>query len=97
MAEELEAVRAGERTPESRIGLKEGEVSGDANVSRSVATAIRAAGGVPFPPEMLENSQGPKHVAASGRSQKTAVFMLFSPSASPTAFSAARGAGPSAF
>ena len=40
------AVRAGERTPESRIGLREGEVSGDANVSRSVATAIRAAGGV---------------------------------------------------
>ena len=40
------AVRAGERTPESRIGLKEGEASGDANVSRSVATAIRAAGGV---------------------------------------------------
>ncbi|GAB5348333.1 polysaccharide biosynthesis/export family protein [Alteriqipengyuania sp. 357] len=40
------AVRAGERTPDSRIGLKEGEVTGDANVSRSVATAIRAAGGV---------------------------------------------------
>ncbi len=40
------AVRAGERTPESRIGLREGEVSGDDNVSRSVATAIRAAGGV---------------------------------------------------
>lgn len=40
------AVRAGERTPESRIGLKEGAVTGDANVSRSVATAIRAAGGV---------------------------------------------------
>lgn len=40
------AVRAGERAPESRIGLKEGEVSGDANVSRSVSTAIRAAGGV---------------------------------------------------
>jgi hypothetical protein len=43
---EPKAVRAGERTPESRIGLKEGEASGDANVSRSVATAIRAAGGV---------------------------------------------------
>ncbi|MBY6127763.1 polysaccharide biosynthesis/export family protein [Qipengyuania aquimaris] len=43
---ESQAVRAGERTPESRIGLKEGDVSGDANVSRSVATAIRAAGGV---------------------------------------------------
>ncbi|WP_226661746.1 polysaccharide biosynthesis/export family protein [Alteriqipengyuania lutimaris] len=40
------AVRAGERTPESRIGLKEGDVRGDDNVSRSVATAIRAAGGV---------------------------------------------------
>ena len=40
------AVRAGERTPEGRIGLKEGEATGDANVSRSVATAIRAAGGV---------------------------------------------------
>lgn len=39
------AVRAGERTPESRIGLKEGEVTGDANSARSVATAIRAAGG----------------------------------------------------
>ena len=37
------AVRAGERTPESRIGLKEGDVRGDDNVSRSVATAIRAA------------------------------------------------------
>ncbi len=43
---EPQAVRAGERPPESRIGLKEGDVSGDANVSRSVATAIRAAGGV---------------------------------------------------
>ena len=43
---EPQAVRAGERTPESRIGLKEGDVSGDANFSRSVATAIRAAGGV---------------------------------------------------
>lgn len=40
------AVRAGERTPESRIGLKEGAVTGDANSARSVATAIRAAGGV---------------------------------------------------
>ncbi|WP_421992637.1 polysaccharide biosynthesis/export family protein [Qipengyuania sp.] len=43
---EPSAVRAGERTPESRIGLKEGAVTGDANVARSVATAIRAAGGV---------------------------------------------------
>lgn len=40
------AVRAGERTPESRIGLKEGAVSGDDNVSRTIAGAIRAAGGV---------------------------------------------------
>lgn len=40
------AVRAGERDPESRIGLKEGVVSGDDNVSRTMATAIRAAGGV---------------------------------------------------
>ena len=43
---EPSAVRAGERTPESRIGLKEGAVTGDANTARSVATAIRAAGGV---------------------------------------------------
>lgn len=43
---EPQAVRAGERTSESRIGLKEGDVSGDANFSRSVVTAIRAAGGV---------------------------------------------------
>ena len=40
------AVRAGERDPESRIGLKEGAVSGDDNVSRTIAGAIRAAGGV---------------------------------------------------
>ena len=40
------AVRAGERTPESRIGLKEGAVSGDDNVSRTIAGAISAAGGV---------------------------------------------------
>ena len=40
------AVRAGERAPESRIGLKEGAVSGDDNVSRTIAGAIRAAGGV---------------------------------------------------
>lgn len=43
---EPSAVRAGERTSDSRIGLKEGLVSGDANFSRSVATAIRAAGGI---------------------------------------------------
>lgn len=40
------AVRAGERTPESRIGLREGAVSGDDNTTRSIAGAIRAAGGV---------------------------------------------------
>jgi len=40
------AVRAGERAPESRIGLREGAVSGDDNVTRSIAGAIRAAGGV---------------------------------------------------
>ncbi len=40
------AVRAGERTPESRIGLKEGPVSGDNNTTRTLAGAIRAAGGV---------------------------------------------------
>ncbi len=40
------AVRAGEREPESRIGLREGAVSGDNNVSRTMASAIRAAGGV---------------------------------------------------
>ncbi len=40
------AVRAGERAPESRIGLSEGAVSGDDNVTRTIAGAIRAAGGV---------------------------------------------------
>jgi len=40
------AVRAGERDPDSRIGLREGAVSGDDNISRSMAGAIRAAGGV---------------------------------------------------
>lgn len=40
------AVRAGERNPETRIGLKEGAIRGDDNVGRSVASAIRAAGGV---------------------------------------------------
>ncbi len=40
------AVRAGERNPESRIGLSEGAVSGDDNVTRTIAGAIRAAGGV---------------------------------------------------
>ena len=40
------AVRAGDRTAESRIGLREGPVSGDDNTSRTLAGAIRAAGGV---------------------------------------------------
>ncbi len=40
------AVRAGDRTAESRIGLREGPVSGDDNSSRTLAGAIRAAGGV---------------------------------------------------
>lgn len=40
------AVRAGERNPESRIGLKEGAVTGDDNVTRTIAGALRAAGGV---------------------------------------------------
>ncbi|WP_337661424.1 polysaccharide biosynthesis/export family protein [Erythrobacter sp. Alg231-14] len=40
------AVRAGDRTPESRIGLREGAVSGDDNTTRTIAGAIRAAGGV---------------------------------------------------
>lgn len=39
-------VRSGDRSPEGRIGQKEGEVSGDTNVSRTVSAAIRAAGGV---------------------------------------------------
>lgn len=43
---EPRAVFAGERRPESRIGLKEGDATGDANTARSVASAIRAAGGV---------------------------------------------------
>ena len=40
------AVRPGERTPESRIGQKEGEASGDANAARTLSTALRAAGGL---------------------------------------------------
>ena len=40
------SVRAGDRTPESRIGLSEGAVSGDDNTTRTIAGAIRAAGGV---------------------------------------------------
>lgn len=40
------SVRAGDRSPESRIGLSEGPVSGDDNTTRTIAGAIRAAGGV---------------------------------------------------
>lgn len=40
------SVRVGERIPENRIGQSEGAAFGDANVGRSVATALRAAGGV---------------------------------------------------
>lgn len=40
------AVRAGERSPEGRIGLREGAVSGDDNTTRTIAGAVRAAGGV---------------------------------------------------
>lgn len=40
------SVRAGERNPENRIGQSEGAAHGDANVGRSVSTALRAAGGV---------------------------------------------------
>lgn len=39
-------VHPGERTPESRVGQKEGELAGDTNPSRTVSAAIRAAGGV---------------------------------------------------
>lgn len=39
-------VRAGERTTESRVGQKEGTASGDTNPGRSVASALRAAGGI---------------------------------------------------
>ncbi len=38
--------RPGERSADTRIGQKEGEVSGDANPARTVSAAIRAAGGV---------------------------------------------------
>ncbi|WP_379545348.1 polysaccharide biosynthesis/export family protein [Qipengyuania sp. DSG2-2] len=40
------SVRPGERTAQTRIGQKEGEVSGDANAGRTLSTALRAAGGV---------------------------------------------------
>ena len=39
-------VRAGVRRPETRIGQKEGEVTGDANYWRTLTAALRAAGGV---------------------------------------------------
>ncbi|MEM7702373.1 MAG: polysaccharide biosynthesis/export family protein [Pseudomonadota bacterium] len=39
-------VMVGERSSESRIGLKEGKVSGDNNTARTISTAIRAGGGV---------------------------------------------------
>ncbi|MEO9461350.1 MAG: polysaccharide biosynthesis/export family protein [Marinomonas sp.] len=40
------AVRAGERSSKDRVGLKEGAVTGDNNVTRTMAGAIRATGGV---------------------------------------------------
>lgn len=40
------SVRVGERRAEDRIGQREGEASGDANSGRTVASALRAAGGV---------------------------------------------------
>jgi len=39
-------VRAGERQSENRVGQREGLASGDANPAKTVATALRAAGGV---------------------------------------------------
>lgn len=39
-------IRAGERSPDDRIGQREGVANGDANVARTVSTALRAAGGV---------------------------------------------------
>ena len=43
---EAGTVRVGERSADTRIGQKEGESSGDANFGRSLAAALRAAGGV---------------------------------------------------
>lgn len=40
------SVRPGERSPEGRIGLKEGPATGDANAGRTLSAAIRAAAGV---------------------------------------------------
>lgn len=40
------AVRVGERSAETRVGLKEGMVRGDDNASRTIGAAIRNAGGV---------------------------------------------------
>lgn len=39
-------VRVGERSAETRVGLKEGPVRGDDNASRTIGAAIRNAGGV---------------------------------------------------
>ena len=39
-------VRTGVRRPETRIGQKEGSATGDANYSRTLTAALRAAGGV---------------------------------------------------
>lgn len=39
-------IRAGARSPEDRVGQREGVAHGDANVGRTVTTALRAAGGV---------------------------------------------------
>ena len=40
------SVRPGERDPETRVGLKEGHTTGDANSERSLTAALRAAAGV---------------------------------------------------
>lgn len=39
-------VRAGERSPDDRVGQREGDATGDANPARTLSTALRAAGGV---------------------------------------------------
>lgn len=40
------SVRPGERRPDSRVGQREGAVTGDANAGRTLSAAIRAAAGV---------------------------------------------------
>lgn len=40
------AIRVGERASKDRVGQREGEASGDANNARTLAIAIRAAGGL---------------------------------------------------